>query len=80
MSSGTVTVALRTLSPSLTRSRASLLDRATTYIKYLEMTQEQFQMRLQQAENETARLRQCVISLSIIDCSTHVIHVGSTRC
>jgi len=32
-------------------SKVSLLDRATTHIKYLEM-------RLQQAENETARLRQ----------------------
>jgi len=41
-------------------SKVSLLDRATTHIKYLEMTQQQLQTRLQQAENETARLRQCV--------------------
>jgi hypothetical protein len=39
-------------------SKVSLLDRATTHIKYLEMTQQQLQTRLQQAENETARLRQ----------------------
>ena len=43
-------------------SKVSLLDRATTHIKYLEMTQQQLQTRLQQAENETARLRQCVAS------------------
>ena len=36
-----------------TFSKASLLDCATTYIKCLET-------RLQEAENETARLRQCV--------------------
>jgi hypothetical protein len=42
-------------------SKVSLLDRATTHIKYLEMTQQQLQTRLQQAENETSRLRQCVI-------------------
>jgi Helix-loop-helix DNA-binding domain len=41
-------------------SKVSLLDRATTHIKYLEMTQQQLQTRLQQAENETARLRQYV--------------------
>jgi Helix-loop-helix DNA-binding domain len=41
-------------------SKVSLLDRATTHIKYLEMTQQQLQTRLQQAENETTRLRQCV--------------------
>ncbi|KAA1471375.1 hypothetical protein DENSPDRAFT_112088 [Dentipellis sp. KUC8613] len=39
-------------------SKVSLLDRATTHIKYLEMTQQQLQTRLQQAENETQRLRQ----------------------
>ncbi|KAH9982760.1 hypothetical protein BGW80DRAFT_1453584 [Lactifluus volemus] len=39
-------------------SKVSLLDRATTHIKYLEMTQQQLQTRLQQAENETSRLRQ----------------------
>jgi len=33
-------------------SKISLLDRATTHIKYLEMTQQQLQTRLQQAENE----------------------------
>ena len=43
-------------------SKVSLLDRATTHIKYLEMTQQQLQTRLQQAENETSRLRQCVAS------------------
>jgi hypothetical protein len=39
-------------------SKVSLLDRATTHIKYLEMTQSQLSMRLQSAENETQRLRQ----------------------
>ena len=39
-------------------SKVSLLDRATTHIRYLEMTQSQLQSRLQQAEAETARLRQ----------------------
>jgi hypothetical protein len=39
-------------------SKVSLLDRATTHIKYLEMTQSQLSMRLQQAEAETQRLRQ----------------------
>ncbi|KAI0049297.1 hypothetical protein FA95DRAFT_909395 [Auriscalpium vulgare] len=39
-------------------SKVSLLDRATTHIKYLEMTQQQLQTRLQQAEAETQRLRQ----------------------
>jgi hypothetical protein len=38
-------------------SKVSLLDRATTHIKYLEMTQSQLSMRLQQAEAETQRLR-----------------------
>lgn len=38
-------------------SKVSLLDRATTHIRYLEMTQSQLQTRLQQAEAETARLR-----------------------
>jgi hypothetical protein len=33
-------------------SKSSLLDRATTHITYLEMTQQQLQTRLQQAENE----------------------------
>ena len=41
-------------------SKVSLLDRATTHIRYLEMTQQQLQTRLAQAEAETARLRQCV--------------------
>ena len=36
-------------------SKVSLLDRATTHIKYLEMTQQQLQTRLQQAESETRR-------------------------
>ena len=34
------------------------LPTATTHIKYLEMTQQQLQTRLQQAESETQRLRQ----------------------
>ncbi|EGN93193.1 hypothetical protein SERLA73DRAFT_172348 [Serpula lacrymans var. lacrymans S7.3] len=38
-------------------SKVSLLDRATTHIKYLEMTAQQLQTRLQQAENEVQRLR-----------------------
>ncbi|KAI1793996.1 hypothetical protein LXA43DRAFT_884972 [Ganoderma leucocontextum] len=38
-------------------SKVSLLDRATTHIRYLEMTQQQLQTRLQQAESETAHLR-----------------------
>ncbi|CCM03782.1 uncharacterized protein FIBRA_05929 [Fibroporia radiculosa] len=38
-------------------SKVSLLDRATTHIRYLEMTQQQLQTRLQAAEAETARLR-----------------------
>jgi hypothetical protein len=46
-------------------SKVSLLDRATTHIKYLEMTQQQLQTRLQQAENETTRLRQYVHLTSI---------------
>ncbi|THH02353.1 hypothetical protein EW026_g509 [Hermanssonia centrifuga] len=38
-------------------SKVSLLDRATTHIRYLEVTQQQLQTRLAQAEAETARLR-----------------------
>lgn len=38
-------------------SKVSLLDRATTHIKYLEVTTQQLQTRLQQAEAEVARLR-----------------------
>ncbi|EIW87117.1 hypothetical protein CONPUDRAFT_134418 [Coniophora puteana RWD-64-598 SS2] len=38
-------------------SKVSLLDRATTHVKYLEMTAQQLQVRLQQAENEVQRLR-----------------------
>lgn len=38
-------------------SKVSLLDRATTHVKYLEMTASQLQTRLQQAENEVQRLR-----------------------
>ncbi|OBZ68499.1 hypothetical protein A0H81_11617 [Grifola frondosa] len=38
-------------------SKVSLLDRATTHIRYLEMTQQQLQTRLQQAEADTAHLR-----------------------
>jgi hypothetical protein len=38
-------------------SKVSLLDRATTHIKYLEVSTNQLQTRLQQAEAEVARLR-----------------------
>lgn len=38
-------------------SKVSLLDRATLHIKYLELTQQQLQQRLQSAEMETQRLR-----------------------
>lgn len=38
-------------------SKVSLLDRATTHIKYLEVSTNQLQSRLQQAEAEVARLR-----------------------
>ncbi|KAF7971261.1 hypothetical protein HWV62_21596 [Athelia sp. TMB] len=38
-------------------SKVSLLDRATTHVKYLEMTASQLQTRLQQAEAEVQRLR-----------------------
>jgi hypothetical protein len=38
-------------------SKVSLLDRATTHVKYLEMTAQQLQTRLQQAESEVQRLR-----------------------
>jgi len=38
-------------------SKVSLLDRATTHVKYLEMTAQQLQTRLQQAEAEVQRLR-----------------------
>jgi len=38
-------------------SKVSLLDRATTHIKYLEVTTQQLQSRLQQAEAEVSRLR-----------------------
>lgn len=38
-------------------SKVSLLDRATTHIKYLEMTAQQLTTRLQQAEAEVQRLR-----------------------
>ncbi|KZT37611.1 hypothetical protein SISSUDRAFT_1062707 [Sistotremastrum suecicum HHB10207 ss-3] len=39
-------------------SKVSLLDRAVTHIKYLEMTQGSLQQRLTAAENEMQRLRQ----------------------
>ncbi|EIN14405.1 hypothetical protein PUNSTDRAFT_56599 [Punctularia strigosozonata HHB-11173 SS5] len=39
-------------------SKVCLLDRATTHIKYLEMTNQQLQTRVQQAEAEVQRLRQ----------------------
>jgi hypothetical protein len=41
-------------------SKVCLLDRATTHIKYLEMTKQQLQQRVQQAEAEVQRLRQYV--------------------
>ena len=40
-------------------SKVSLLDHATTHIKYLEMTQQQLQARLQQVENEISHLHHC---------------------
>lgn len=43
-------------------SKVCLLDRATTHIKYLEMTNQQLQARVQQAEAEVQRLRQSVTS------------------
>lgn len=63
-------------------SKVSLLDRATTHIKYLEMTQGQLQTRLQQAENETARLRSSVLLLSsscFVWRSDFYLPIGSTR-
>jgi hypothetical protein len=60
-------------------SKVSLLDHATTYTEYLEMTQQQLQMRLQQAENVITRLHQYIHFSSTIDCSTHTIHVGSSH-
>ncbi|EPQ60155.1 hypothetical protein GLOTRDRAFT_52076 [Gloeophyllum trabeum ATCC 11539] len=39
-------------------SKVCLLDRATTHIKYLEMTNQQLTARVQQAESEMQRLRQ----------------------
>jgi hypothetical protein len=39
-------------------SKVCLLDRATTHVKYLEMTNQQLQARVQQAEAEVQRLRQ----------------------
>ncbi|THH19675.1 hypothetical protein EW146_g1536 [Bondarzewia mesenterica] len=48
------------ISPSSSPLARRLIDpyAATTHIKYLEMTQQQLQTRLQQAESETQRLRQ----------------------
>ena len=50
---------LREVLPSSNQkaSKISLLDRATTHIRYLEFTQQQLQARLQQAEAENQRLR-----------------------
>jgi hypothetical protein len=39
-------------------SKVCLLDRATTHVKYLEVTNSQLQARVQAAESEVARLRQ----------------------
>jgi hypothetical protein len=39
-------------------SKVCLLDRATTHVKYLEVTTQQLQARVQAAEGEVARLRQ----------------------
>lgn len=55
-------------------SKVSLLDRATTHIRYLEMTQGQLQTRLQQAENETQRLRSSVPSPSLDVDTSLTIH------
>ncbi|KZV69716.1 hypothetical protein PENSPDRAFT_675975 [Peniophora sp. CONT] len=38
-------------------SKVALLDRATTHIRFIELTHSQLQTRLQQAEEETQRLR-----------------------
>ena len=47
-------------------SKVSLLNRASTHVKYLEMTIQQLQTRLQQAKNEVERLCMCVSSLHIL--------------
>jgi hypothetical protein len=57
-------------------SKVSLLDRATTHIKYLEMTQQQLWTRLQQAENETARLCQYVLLPSVHRNDETDVHVN----
>ncbi|KAL5495077.1 hypothetical protein ACEPAI_539 [Sanghuangporus weigelae] len=52
-------------------SKVSLLDRATTHIKYLEMTQQQLQTRLNQAEMETQRLRSLNEALMLSTAERH---------
>ena len=81
MSSGTANVASKMFSPVSNQesSKVSPLDHATTHIEYVEMTHQQLQTRLRQAENEITCLRQYVHFSSAIDRSTHVIYVGSTR-
>ena len=61
-------------------SKVALLDRATTHIRYLEMTQQQLQTRLAAAEAETNRLRQCVFGFSI-RFSRHILtfHIASMK-
>ncbi|KAN0093305.1 hypothetical protein V8E55_004091 [Tylopilus felleus] len=44
--------------------KVSLLDRATTHVKYLEMTAQQLQTRLQQAKNEVQRL--CFVNKALM--------------
>lgn len=39
-------------------SKVSLLDRAVTHVRYMELTRQQLQVRLNAAEMETQRLRQ----------------------
>ena len=58
-------------------SNVSLLDRATAYIKHLEMAQRLLQTRLQQAENETTHLRQCVASKATALYYIDIVHKGS---
>ncbi|KII94009.1 hypothetical protein PLICRDRAFT_36234 [Plicaturopsis crispa FD-325 SS-3] len=52
-------------------SKVSLLDRAVTHIKCLEMTSSQMQTRLQQAEDEVARLRHLNEQLMINTAERH---------
>ena len=57
-------------------SKVSLLDRATTHIKYVEMTQQQLQTRLNQAEMETQRLRNLNEALMLSTAERHAAVVA----